>query len=103
MKFKMFWKSTGEPVRYEDPSKHFRFIGTRASCQLEAQVEVPSFGFSWKADPLNTSESDFAVIGEKSTAATTIVERPNKQRLAVFDANASADAGSDGTRAQAPP
>ena len=58
MAFKMVWKSTGEPVRYEDPSKHFRFIGTRASCQLEAQVEVPSIGFSWKSDPLNASKSD---------------------------------------------
>src|SRR5258708_9549329 len=103
MTFKMVWKSTGEPVRYEDPSKHFRFIGTRASCQLEAQVEVPSFGFSWKVDPLNTSESDFAVIAEKSTAATTIVERPNKQRLAVFHAHASADAASEATRSQTPP
>ena len=65
MTFKMVWKSTGEPVRYEDPSKHFRFIGTRASCQLEAQVEVPSVGFSWKSDPLNTSKSDFAVVGEE--------------------------------------
>ena len=59
------WKSTCELVRYEDPSKHFRFIGTRASNQLEAQVEVPSVGFSWKSDPLNTSKSDFAVIGEE--------------------------------------
>jgi hypothetical protein len=65
MTFKMVWKSTGEPVRYEDPSKHFRFIGTRASCQLEAQVEVPSVGFSWKSDPLNTSKSDFAILGDE--------------------------------------
>jgi len=33
--------------------------------QLEAQVEVSSLGFSWKADLLNTSKSDFAVIGEE--------------------------------------
>ena len=46
MAFKMVWKSTGEPVKYDDPSRHFRFIGTRASCQLEAGVEVPSIGFS---------------------------------------------------------
>jgi len=37
MSFKMVWKSTGEPVQYEDASKHFRFTGTRANCQLEAQ------------------------------------------------------------------
>jgi hypothetical protein len=65
MTFKMVWKSTGEPVKYEDSSRHFRFTGTRASCQLEAEVEVPSVGFSWKSDPLNTSKCDVAVIGEE--------------------------------------
>jgi len=65
MSFKMVWKSTGEPVKYEDAAKHFRFTGTRASCQLEAQVEVPSIGFSWKSDPLNASKCDFAVIGDE--------------------------------------
>lgn len=65
MNFKMIWKSTGEPVKYDDPSKHFRFTGTRATCQMEAVVEVPSIGFSWKSDPLNTSKCDFAVMGEE--------------------------------------
>jgi len=65
MSFKMVWKSTGEAAKYEDSSRHFRFTGTRASCQLEAEVEVPSIGFSWKSDPLNTSKSDVAVIGEE--------------------------------------
>jgi len=65
MSFKMVWKATGESVTYDDPSRHFRFTGTRASCQLEAQVEVPSIGFSWKSEPLNTSKSDFAIIGEE--------------------------------------
>jgi len=65
MNFKMAWKSTGEPAKYEDASKHFRFTGTRATCQMEAQVEVPSIGFSWKSDPLNTSKCDFAIIGEE--------------------------------------
>src|SRR5713226_6474928 len=58
MSFKMVWKLTGEHVKYEDSSKHFRFIGTRASCQLGAEVEVPSIGFSWKPDPLNASKCD---------------------------------------------
>ena len=65
MTFKMVWKSTGEPVKYDDPSRHFRFTGTRAACQMEAQVEVPSIGFSWKSDPLETSKCDFAVMGEE--------------------------------------
>ena len=65
MTFKLVWKSTGEPVRYENPSRQFRFTGTRAECQLEAQVEVPSIGFSWKSDGIETSRADFAVMGEE--------------------------------------
>ena len=37
----------------------------KAECQLEAQVEVPSIGFSWKSDPLSTSKCDFAIVGEE--------------------------------------
>lgn len=65
MSFKMVWKSTGEAVMYENASKQFRFTGTRASCQLEARVEVPSADFSWQSDPLNTSKSDFAIMGKE--------------------------------------
>jgi hypothetical protein len=65
MTFKMVWKSTGEPAVYEDASKQFRFKGTHASCRMEAQVEVPSIGYSWKSDALENSRADFAVIGEE--------------------------------------
>jgi len=65
MSFRMVWQSTGEPVTYEDASKHFRFTGTRAACQMEAQVEVPTINFSWKSDPLETSKCDFAIIGDE--------------------------------------
>jgi hypothetical protein len=77
MSFKMVWKSTGEPVNYDDPSKHFRFSGFRASCQLEAEIRlrallgarknnVPGIGFSWKSDPLATSNASYAILGEES-------------------------------------
>jgi len=66
MSFKMVWKSTGEPVKYDDPSKHFHFTGFRASCQLEAQIDVPSIGFSWKSDPPATSNANFAILGQES-------------------------------------
>lgn len=65
MSFKMVWKSTGEPMKFEDVSKHFRFTGFRASCQMEAQVEVPSIGFSWKSDPLAMSKCDVAFLGDE--------------------------------------
>ena len=65
MTFKMVWKSTGEPVKYEDAAKHFRFTGARATCQMEAEIEVPSIGFSWKSEPLSTSKCDFAILGDE--------------------------------------
>ena len=65
MTFRMVWKATGEPVACDDASRQFRFTGSRASCQLEAQVEVPSIGFSWKSDPLEKSQAAFAIIGEE--------------------------------------
>ena len=61
----MVWKSAGEPVTYDDASRQFRFTGFRASCQLEAQVEVPSIGFSWESDPQEKSQAAFAIIGEE--------------------------------------
>jgi hypothetical protein len=65
MSFKMVWKSTGAPVVYEDAPRQFRFEGTRATCQMEAQVEVPSIGFSWNSDPLATSSAAFAIMGSE--------------------------------------
>ena len=65
MSFKMIWKATDEKIMYDDPQKQFRVEGYRATAQLEAQVSVPSIGFSWKSDPLETSKANFAIIGDE--------------------------------------
>jgi hypothetical protein len=65
MSFKLVFKARDQKVAYEEPLKHFRVTGFLASAQLEAQVSVPSIGFSWKSDPLETSKCDFAVLGEE--------------------------------------
>ena len=65
MSFKLIWKATDEKIIYDDPQKQFRVEGYRASAQLEAQVKVPSIGFSWKSDPLSDSNAKFAIIGEE--------------------------------------
>jgi hypothetical protein len=31
---------------------------------MEAQVDVPSTGFSWKSHPIATSKADFAIMGD---------------------------------------
>lgn len=63
--FRVVWKSTGEPIRIEDPYRHFRFEGYKATTQMEAAAEVPSLDFSWKSDPLESSSASFGVIGNE--------------------------------------
>ena len=63
MDFKIVFKATDEVVKYEDPSRQYRFEGVKASAQLEATITVPSIDFTFKTDPLETSKSDFAVMG----------------------------------------
>ncbi len=63
--FKLVFTSTDEAVRYEDPMRQYRFEGFKAVAKLEASVRVPSIGFSFKTDPLETSKSDFAVMGDE--------------------------------------
>jgi hypothetical protein len=63
--FRMIWTATDEKILYDDPQKQFRVEGYRAIAQLEAQVRVPSTGFSWKSDPLSASQAKFAIIGNE--------------------------------------
>jgi hypothetical protein len=65
MSFRMIWKATDEKIMYDDPQRQFRVEGFRATAQLEARVEVPSIGFSWKSDPLSESHANFAIIGDE--------------------------------------
>lgn len=61
--FELVFKSTDEPVKYEDSTRQYRFEGFKAVAQLEATVRVPSIGFTFKTDPLEASRCDFAVMG----------------------------------------
>jgi hypothetical protein len=36
--FKLVFRSTDEPVKYEDPSQQYRFEGFKAAAQLEATI-----------------------------------------------------------------
>jgi len=64
--FKLVFKSTDDPVKYEDATRQYRFEGFKAVAQLEATVRVPSIDFTFKTDPLETSKSDFGVMGTES-------------------------------------
>jgi len=66
MDFKLALKSTDKPVKYEDPTRQYRFEGFKAGAQLEATIRVPSIDFTFKTDPLESSKCDFAVMGEES-------------------------------------
>lgn len=61
--FKLVFKSGDEAIKYDDPMRQYRFEGFKASAQLEAFIQVPSIGFTFKTDPLETSRCDFAVMG----------------------------------------
>lgn len=63
--FKLVFKATDETVKYENPAQQYRFQGFKAGAQLEATVRVPSIEFVFKTDPLETSKSDFAVMGDE--------------------------------------
>jgi hypothetical protein len=63
--FILVFRSTDEPVTYEDASRQYRFQGFKADAQLEATVRVPSIRFTFKTDPLDTSKCDFAVMGSE--------------------------------------
>jgi hypothetical protein len=65
LNFKLIFKSTDEPVKYEDPARQYRFWGFKASAQLEATVRVPSIDFTFKTDPIEASKCDFAVMGDE--------------------------------------
>ena len=61
--FKLVFTADGEPIKYEDPMRQYRFEGYNATARLEATVRVLSTAFTFKTDPLETSRSDFGVMG----------------------------------------
>jgi hypothetical protein len=65
MDIRIAWKATDETILYNDPQKMFRVEGFKATAQLEAAIDVPSIGFSWKSDPIGTSKAHFAIIGNE--------------------------------------
>ncbi|MBV8148753.1 MAG: hypothetical protein JO092_06660 [Candidatus Eremiobacteraeota bacterium] len=65
LSFALAFTKLNEPVTYESDKQQYRFTGFKALAQLEATVDVPALGFSWKSDPLETSRASFAVIGQE--------------------------------------
>lgn len=63
--FRLVFKATDEPVKYEGPTRQYRFVGFKANAQLEATVRVPSIDFVFKTEPLEASKCDFAVMGDE--------------------------------------
>jgi hypothetical protein len=59
------WEATDERVAWDDRAKLFRVIGWRAVTRLRASVVVPSTGFRWTSDPLESSRAAFGVIGDE--------------------------------------
>ena len=66
MSYRIEWVATNDQADFVDPAKQLRFRGFRATARLEASVEIPSTGFSWKSDPMATSSASFAVLGDEA-------------------------------------
>ena len=66
MDFKLVIKAGDERVMYEDPMRQYRFEGFKAVAQLEATIQAPSVDFTFKTDPLESSNCDFAVMGTEA-------------------------------------
>ena len=65
MSFRLVWRATDEKIIYDNPLQHYRVEGYWATAQLEAQIHVPSTGYSWKSDPMAQSHAAFAIIGHE--------------------------------------
>ena len=63
--YKLVMRQGTESEIYEDVARWYRFTGFKATAQLEATVRVPSIGFEFKTDAIETSKADFAVMGEE--------------------------------------
>jgi hypothetical protein len=64
--FRLVFTATDEPVKYENATQQYRFEGFKARAQLQATVRVPLIDFTFKTDPLETSNCDFAVMGDEA-------------------------------------
>lgn len=76
MSLRMVWTAQPEPLHFKDVTKSFEVQGFRATTQGEFSVEIPSLGFRWKSDPLETSSAAFGLIGTERNGAYFPVAMP---------------------------
>jgi len=72
MSFKMVWKSTGEPVNYDDPSKHFRFSASAPPANLRRKSTSQASASPGSPIPLPPPPPTSPSSAKNPTAATTI-------------------------------
>ena len=65
LSYRIEWAATDERATYDDPAKMFRATGWRAVTRMQATVEIPSTGYQWTSDPMNTSNAGFGFIGDE--------------------------------------
>lgn len=65
LSYRIEWEATNDAAVYDDAAKLFRATGWRATARLRATVDVPSTGFRWTSDPIETSRANFGFIGEE--------------------------------------
>lgn len=65
MTFRAIWTATGPERTFGDAAKHFAVRASPATARAEFTVEIPAANFAWTSDPLTTSTSSFAWLGQE--------------------------------------
>lgn len=63
--FKIRWTAIGRLIGYSQPGNRYRLAFYHAKCQIAYTARVPSRGLIITSDPLETSDSVFAMIGDE--------------------------------------
>lgn len=60
---RMEWQGGGEKLGWSNPLERYRLGFYRARARIAVEARVPSLGFSFVSDSMDSSESLFAMIG----------------------------------------
>ena len=61
--FTLRWTALGEVVNYSQPKLKYKMEFRQAKCQLTYTARIPSRGLVITSDPIETSDSVFAMMG----------------------------------------
>ena len=67
--FTIRWTAIGEVVNYSQPIARYRLMFRHARCQISYTARVPALGLVITSDPIETSDSVFAMMGTEANGS----------------------------------